>query len=144
MTTSAVSLDLTKAFVTVSHAILGSLSNDDGAATRTANKTIDLLRKTTTLHVQHTFLYISLPSLHDYDVKMPNFLFFSFFPFSTPEKFANIWRIKRVGIGAMKFETTRIHFLGDDSLPLPSSPLKLAVTKRAGSVWDNGSSPLIG
>ena len=66
MTTSAVSLDLTKAFDTVSHAILGSLSNDDGAATRTANKTIDLLRKTTTLHVQHTFLYISLPSLHDY------------------------------------------------------------------------------
>ena len=32
MTTSAVSLDLTKAFDTISHAILGSLSNDDGAA----------------------------------------------------------------------------------------------------------------
>ena len=29
--------------------------------------------KTTTLHVHHAFLYISLPSLHDYDVKMPNF-----------------------------------------------------------------------
>ena len=54
MTTSAVSLDLTKAFDTVSYTILGSLSNDDGAATRTA-KTIDLLSKTTTLHVQHTF-----------------------------------------------------------------------------------------
>ena len=27
------------------------------------------------LHVQHTFLYISLPSLHDCDVKMPNFTF---------------------------------------------------------------------
>ena len=25
------------------------------------------------LHVHHAFLYISLPSLHDYDVKMPNF-----------------------------------------------------------------------
>ena len=25
------------------------------------------------MHVQHSFLYISLPSLHDYDVKMPNF-----------------------------------------------------------------------
>ena len=23
------------------------------------------------LHVQHAFLYLSLPSLHDYDVKMP-------------------------------------------------------------------------
>ena len=29
--------------------------------------------KTTTLHVHHPFLYISLPSLHDYNVKMPNF-----------------------------------------------------------------------
>ena len=38
MTTSAVSLDLTKAFDTVSYTILGSLSNDDGAATRTAKK----------------------------------------------------------------------------------------------------------
>ena len=25
------------------------------------------------LHVHHAFLHISLPSLHDYDVKMPNF-----------------------------------------------------------------------
>ena len=31
--------------------------------------------KTTTLHVHHVFLYISLPSLHDYDVKMHNFTF---------------------------------------------------------------------
>ena len=29
------------------------------------------LAKTTTLHVHHAFLYIYLPSLHDYDVKMP-------------------------------------------------------------------------
>ena len=28
------------------------------------------------LHVQHTFLYISSPSLHDCDVKMPNFTFY--------------------------------------------------------------------
>ena len=32
--------------------------------------------KTTTLHVHHAFLYISLPSLHDYDGKMPNFTFY--------------------------------------------------------------------
>ena len=38
---------------------------------RTEKKPIE---KITTLHVQHT-LYISLPSLHDYDVKMPNFTF---------------------------------------------------------------------
>ena len=29
----------------------------------------------TTSHVHHTFFYISLPSLHNYDVKMPNFTF---------------------------------------------------------------------
>ena len=32
--------------------------------------------ETTTLHVQDTFLYISLMSLHDYGVKMPNFTFY--------------------------------------------------------------------
>ena len=32
-----------------------------------------LLSKTTTLHVHHAFLYISLLSLQDYDVKMPDF-----------------------------------------------------------------------
>ena len=34
------------------------------------------MSKTTILHVRHAFLYISLPSLHDYDVKMPNFTFY--------------------------------------------------------------------
>ena len=33
------------------------------------------MSKTTTLHGHHAFLYISLPSLHDYDVKWPNFKF---------------------------------------------------------------------
>ena len=37
---------------------------------------IGLVSKTTTLHVHHAFLYISLPSLHDYEVKMPNFTFY--------------------------------------------------------------------
>ena len=32
-----------------------------------------LLSKITTLHVHHAFLYISLLSLHDYDMKMPYF-----------------------------------------------------------------------
>ena len=33
------------------------------------------LAKTTTLHVHHACLYISLPSLHDYSEKVPNFTF---------------------------------------------------------------------
>ena len=75
MTTSVVILDFTEAFDTVSQAILQSAGNGDGDGNENGKKAIDLLSKTTTLHVQHTFLYISLPSLRDYDVKMPNFSF---------------------------------------------------------------------
>ena len=69
--------------------------------------------------------YISLPSLHDYDVKMPNFTFcgecehkttlFSFpeLQYSTPEKTANIWRTERDRISAIKFEAARLHFVTD-------------------------------
>ena len=52
------------------------LSNDDGDGKEDVKKAIGLLHKTTTLHVHHAFLYISLPSLHDYDVKMPNCKFY--------------------------------------------------------------------
>ena len=55
---------------------LGSFSNDDGDGNKDVKKAIGLSRKTTTLHVHHDFLYISLPSLHDYDVKMPNCKFY--------------------------------------------------------------------
>ena len=37
---------------------------------------IGLVGKTTILDVHHAFLFISLLSLHDYDVKMPKFTFF--------------------------------------------------------------------
>ena len=47
-----------------------SLSNDDGEDNENSTKAISFwISKTTTLHVQHAFLYISLPSRHDYDVK---------------------------------------------------------------------------
>ena len=50
--------------------IIGSFSNDDGDGKEDVKKAIALLRKTTILHVHHAFLYMSLPSLHDYDVKI--------------------------------------------------------------------------
>ena len=56
--------------------LLGSFSNDDGDSSEDAKKAIGLLRKTTSLHVHHAFLYISLPSLHDYDVKKANCKFY--------------------------------------------------------------------
>ena len=54
---------------------MGTLRSDDATAMRTSKTTIDLVGKTTTLHVHLTFLYIYLPFLHDYDVKLPNFTF---------------------------------------------------------------------
>ena len=47
---------------------VGILRSNDATAPRTSKRS-----KTTTLHVHHAFFYISLPFLHDYDVKMPNF-----------------------------------------------------------------------
>ena len=43
------------------------LRSDDGDGNGNATKAIDLISKTTILHVHHDFLHISLPSLHDYD-----------------------------------------------------------------------------
>ena len=68
---------LSDVFVAVAVVVaLGSSSNDGGVGNEDVKKAIGLLRKTTTLHVHHYFLYISLPSLHDYDVKMPNCKFY--------------------------------------------------------------------
>ena len=39
-------------------------------------KTIGLMSKTTTLHMHHPFSYISLPFLHEYNVRMPDFVFY--------------------------------------------------------------------
>ena len=62
--------------VAVTVVVAVSFSNDDYDGNQDVKKAIGLLRKTTTLHVHHAFLYISLPSLHDYDVKLPNCKFY--------------------------------------------------------------------
>ena len=53
--------------------LVGTITSDDGDGSGNAAKAIGLISKTTILHVHHAFLYISLPSLYDYDVKMLNF-----------------------------------------------------------------------
>ena len=50
------------------HKVLGTLRSDDGDGNEDVKKAIGLITKTTILHVHHVFLYISLQSLHDYDV----------------------------------------------------------------------------
>ena len=52
------------------------LKSNDVDDNENVKKTIGLIGKTTTLHMHHTFLYISSPFLHDYNVKMPNFAFY--------------------------------------------------------------------
>ena len=49
--------------------ILGALQNYDGDGKENVKKAIGLMSTTTTLHVHHAFLFISLLSLHNYDVK---------------------------------------------------------------------------
>ena len=47
---------------------IGSLRCHYGDGNENVKKQLVKISKTTTLHVHHAFLYISLPSLHDYDV----------------------------------------------------------------------------
>ena len=54
----------------------GTLRSNVADNNENVKKTIGLISTTKTSHVQHTFLYISFPFLHDYDVKMPNFTFY--------------------------------------------------------------------
>ena len=57
-------------------AIIGTLRSDNRDGNGNVNKAIGLMTKTTSLHVHHASLYVSLTSLHDYGMKMPNFTFF--------------------------------------------------------------------
>ena len=49
--------------------IIGTLRNCDGDGKENVKKAIGLMSKTTTLHVHHAFLYISLLSLLNYDLR---------------------------------------------------------------------------
>ena len=88
---------------------LGSLSNDDGDGNENGKKAIGLDKQNNNFASDHAFLYISQPSLHVCDIKLPNFtrplygvdeqnikFSFSFSKLgqvlsdSTPETFANI------------------------------------------------------
>ena len=55
---------------------LSSLLKSDDNGVVNVKMAIGLVGKTTILHVHHASLFISLLSLHDYDVKMPKFTFY--------------------------------------------------------------------
>ena len=49
------------------------VSNEKDDDNENGKKAVGLMGKTTTLHVHHAFLYISLRLLHDYNVKLASF-----------------------------------------------------------------------
>ena len=55
---------------------LGSLSNDDGDGNEKGKKAIGSDWQNNNSAQGSRFLYISLPSLHDYDVELLNFTFY--------------------------------------------------------------------
>ena len=63
--------------------------------------------------MHHAFLYISLPSLHDYDVKMSNCKFYGGRKQATTNLFFYTCHFQQIGINATKIEKTRIHFKTD-------------------------------
>ena len=67
-------------------------------------KAIGLISKTTTLRVHHTFLYISVPFLHDYDVKMPYFAFME----DVNKQRRNFISLSELGYGHLKFSFRRV------------------------------------
>ena len=119
-------------------------------------KAIGLMSKTTSLHVHHAFLYIPLPSLHNYDVKWPNFMFtwelerqadkfyhirlnlgaVSFHQFQP--KFPSFWVTGRLGIIAMKkVKGCEVYFSG--SFPWTSPLLDRKVWCFTVHRWNVGT-----
>ena len=55
------------------------------------NRFDNIISKTTTWHVYHTFLNISLPFLHHYEVKVPNFAFYGERKQATTKFYFSLW-----------------------------------------------------
>ena len=126
----------------------GSFSNDEGDGNKNVIKAVGLLDTKTNLYVHHTFWYNSLPSLHDYDVKVPyftfsggrkqattNFLCFSKLKYGPQETnsrtFAYIWHFQQFGINAKKTLKKREFILiVTFSLPSLSSMLKMMLHEK--------------
>ena len=84
--------------------------------------------RATTLHVHRTFLYISFPFLHDYDVKMPHFAFYGGRKQATT-KFFSLSELEycplKFSFRTFKTERTQILFLSDVLVAVPSLDLKV-------------------
>ena len=124
---------------------IGSFSTTTATSKRAAKKQKVLWSKQQLLTCSFLFLYISLPSLHDCDLKLPQATFYgghkhkpTNFSFSLnlvavpknsiPGKFTNIWDFTPIGIIATKFEKLR-SLLNSDVLMLSSCEKDLCISK---------------
>ena len=85
---------------------VGSFSNDDGYGKQDVKKAIGLMSKPTTLRVHHAFLYISLLSLHNYDVKWPNLKF----TWERERQGEEFYHLSEIGSGPLFSVPTKIPF----------------------------------
>ena len=89
---------------TSSRDIIWTLRSNDADGNGNVNKTIGLMSKTTTSHVHHTFLYISVPFLLDYDMKLP----ISRFLEDVNKQRRNFISLSGPGYGRLKFSFRRV------------------------------------
>ena len=82
---------------------LGRLRNhdDDDDGIEILKKSKGLVRKTTTVPVRHTCCYISLRSLHDRDIRFPNFC-------RTETQVDDFLFLFKLGYGPRKFSSRKI------------------------------------
>ena len=97
-----------RTFVTAVAFSLGTLRCHDGDDNETVKKAISWIGKTTTMHVYHAFLYISSPSLHGYDGKIP---VISRFIEDVNKLRLNLISISELEYGSQEFgsKTVRLH-----------------------------------
>ena len=111
-------------YSTINHTCRNQFAPCAWRAKRSSSLVFEPLRTpTATRTLNVTLFQISLPTIHEYEVKVPNFdeLFSFLFILNavannlTPRKFAYTRQFKRVGQIVMKFKRTQIHFISDVS-----------------------------
>ena len=109
--------------------IIGSFSKDDSDGNRNGKKAIkQQLCSYMTFLCPFFFFFFFLPSLHDYDMKMPNFTFCRGREHKRTTFFLFSWTSIQIQIQKnceIKFEAGRVHFLVTFSQASPSLLPKL-------------------
>ena len=103
--------------------IMGSLSKDDGHGSENDTKTVCLDWQNNNCARDHVLLYIWLPSLHDYDVKLPNFTFYG--------GREHMITILYISLCELRYSPLEFSLRTADAFPVVASlPPKIAIFRR--------------